>query len=341
MSARTNLPEALKDDPARKDAPPRPMFPLIPASYFGIVLGLAGLASSWRVAHAAWGAPRAIGEAIFVVAGTAWLVVTGLYIWKWLAAIDAARAEAHHPVHCCFIGLGGVATLVMAQGALPYSHNVALILFAIGATFSLAFGIWRTGLLWQGERDVTATTPILLLPVVAGGFVTATTAAALGWHDWAALAFGAALFAWLAIESVVLHRLYTAESLPLHLRPTLGIQLAPPSVGALAYLATAHEPSIFIAELLVGYALLQGLLLVRLWPWIAQQPFAPSYWAVTFGATALPAALIRISTMSSSRPFADLSVVLFAASNLVLAIIICRTVLLWLGSRRGTSTVQV
>jgi tellurite resistance protein len=309
--------------------------PLIPASYFGIVLGLGGLATSWRVAHAAWAAPAAIGDGLFVVAGAAWFVVTGLYIWKWVVAVEVALAEAGHPVQCCFIGLGGVATLVMAQGALPFSRSVAELLFVIGATFTLGFGLWRTGLLWQGQRETEATTPILLLPVVAGGFVTATVTGALGWHDWAALAFGGAFFSWLAIESVVLHRLYTATTLPPALRPTLGIQLAPPAVGALAYLATGSDPSSLIPKALVGYALLQAMLLVRMWRWIAVQPFAPSYWAITFGVTALPAALIKISMSSTTHAFADIALPLFVVSNLVVAIIAFRTVGLFLRPLQG------
>lgn len=328
------FPSGLPNNDVQGDVTRARSVPLIPASYFGIVLGLGGLANSWRVAHAAWGAPSVVGEAIFVVAGLAWVVVTGLYIWKWLAALDAALAEAGHPIHCCFIGLGGVATLVMAQGALPYSRPIALALFSIGSIFTLVFGVWRTGLLWQGQREVEATTPILFLPVVAGGFITAATAAALGWHDWAALAFGGAFFSWLAIESVVLHRFYTADTLPPLLRPTLGIQLAPPAVGALAYLATATTPSLVVAEMLVGYALLQALLLARLWPWITKQPFAPSYWAVTFGATALPTALIRVSTMSPSHTFADLALFLFVVSNIVLFIIIWKTGAIWLRPSR-------
>jgi tellurite resistance protein len=77
--------------------------------------------------------------------------------------------------------------------------------------------------------------------VLAGGFVTAGVSAALGYPDWGQRAFGVALFSWFAIESVLLHRLHTVETLPIALRPTLGIQLAPPVVGAVAYLAINGE----------------------------------------------------------------------------------------------------
>lgn len=34
----------------------------VPASFFGIVLGIAALANAWRLAHVAWSLPAMIGE---------------------------------------------------------------------------------------------------------------------------------------------------------------------------------------------------------------------------------------------------------------------------------------
>jgi tellurite resistance protein len=122
----------------------------------------------------------------------------------------------------------------------------------------------------MGERKPEATTPILYIPTVAGCLITGSGSAALGYADWGQLAFGAGVFAWLAIESVLLHRLYTATSLPPALRPTLGIQLAPPTVAAVAYLNVGSGAPDIFAHALVGYALLRALILIRLWPWLRE-----------------------------------------------------------------------
>ncbi|WP_279483772.1 dicarboxylate transporter/tellurite-resistance protein TehA [Aureimonas sp. SK2] len=300
--------------------------PRLPASFFGIVLGLAGLANAWRAAHAAWSLPAFVGETLTTLALFAWLVISALYATKWIIAPREARAEAEHAVQCCFIGLGGVATLLVAQGVLPYARPLALVLFVLGAAFTLAFALWRTGFLWRGEREAGSTTPVLYLPSVAGGFVTGTTAAMFGASDWGQLAFGAALFSWLAIESVLLHRLYTGPALPPPLRPVLGIQLAPPAVGAVAYLTVAGGTPDVFAHALLGYGLLQALLLARMMPWIAEAGFAPSYWAFTFGATALAAAAIRMVEHGDHGAVAQLAPWLFGAANLVVIVIAVGTV---------------
>ncbi len=291
--------------------------PLVPASFFGIVLGLAGLSNAWRAAHVAWGLPAAIAEVIVICAIVAWAAVALLYGLKWVVAPAVAAEEAEHPVQCCFIGLAGVSTLLIAQGVLPTSRSLAVGLFLLGAGFTMCFALWRTGLLWRGGRSGAATTPVLYLPMVAGGFVGATVASALGWRDWGQLAFGAGFFTWLAVESVILLRLYMADPMPPALRPTLGIQLAPPAVGAVSYLSIGQGAPDLVAHLLIGYGLLQAALLLRMSRWIAEQPFGPSYWAFTFGATALAGAMVRLTPGDPGGAIATLAPIVFAIANVV------------------------
>lgn len=243
--------------------------------------------------------------------GLIWLTLLVLYVAKWIYARASAVTELNHPIQCCFVGLVGVTTMLMAGAVLPYICTVSLVLFLLGAIYTIGFGAWRTGSLWRGGRDSAHTTAVLYLPTVAGSFVTASIASALGYTGWGELAFGAGFFSWLAIESVLVHRLYTAEPLPLVVRPTIGIQLAPPTVGALAYLnLTSGRPGILVHALL-GYGLLQAIVLIRLLPWVRAQPFSAGYWGFTFGVTALAAAPLRLVEQGDVGPLATLAPVLF------------------------------
>ena len=294
--------------------------PIIPASFFGIVLGLAGLGNAWRAAHQAWQLPPLVGELLMALATIVWALLLVLFILKWIFCWEEAQSEARHPIQCCFIGLVGVATMLIALAALPYSRPAALILFGVGAAFTLVFAVWRTGVLWHGDRENSSTTPVLYLPTVAGGFVMATVAASLGYSHWGELAFGGGLFSWLAIESVLLHRLYTT-TMAAALRPTLGIQLAPPTVGAVAYLSVNGGNPDLVVHAMLGYGLLQALLLLRLLPWIMQQPFTASYWGFTFGISALAAAPLRMVVNHEEGAIAILAPYLFVAANLAIGLI--------------------
>ncbi|MGX4804900.1 dicarboxylate transporter/tellurite-resistance protein TehA [Bradyrhizobium guangdongense] len=302
--------------------------PLVPASFFGIVLGLIGLGGSWRIAHQLWAVPSMMGELLMALGILVWGVVLMLFVSKWIMSSEAAWTEALHPVQCCYIGLAGVSTMLVAVAVQPYHLVAAICVFSIGLGFTLGFALWRTGHLWRGGRDPAASTPVLYLPTVAGSFVTAIGAAAFGFPQWGKLAFGAGLFSWLAVESVLLNRLYTSEPLAPAVRPTLGIQLAPATVGALAYLSVTDGPPDTVAYALIGYGLLQLLLLVRLLPWILEQPVSAAYWGFSFGLTALSSALLRMVLRGDTGPAATMAPVVFAAVNLIMAALILRT--LWL-----------
>src|SRR4051812_41397661 len=154
----------MKDHP-----PPRS----IPVSFFGMVLGLAGLGSAWRTASAIWGLPRSVGESVLAIASALWLVLLIAYVQKWLTARSDALAELGHTVQCGFVGLVGVSTMLVGGAALPYSRPLAGGLFGVGALYTIAFAVWRMGTLYMGGRDPAANTAILYLPAVAGSFVTA------------------------------------------------------------------------------------------------------------------------------------------------------------------------
>ena len=307
--------------------------PDVPAAFFGIVLGLAGLGNAWRAATAAWRLPAAVGEALMAAGTAVWAVLVVLYALKWLLRRQEAMAEALHPIQCCFIGLGGVATMLISLAALPYNRSIATALLVAGVLFTVGFAVWRTGLLWQGGRDHATTTPVQYLPAVAGGFVVAAALAAFGLPEWGQFAFGGALLTWLAIESVLLHRLHTLPEMPVALRATLGIQLAPPAVGSVAYYAVNGGHTDLVVNALLGYAVFQALILIRLLPWLLKQPFSAAYWAYTFGAAALTTTPLRMIARGETGPATQIAPALFVAANIVVALVAVGTLRLLFAGR--------
>jgi tellurite resistance protein len=301
--------------------------PVVPASFFGIVLGLVGLRSAWRAATVAWHLPPIIGETFVAGGSLEWTILICLFVTKWIWIRQLALAEARHAVQCCFIGLAGVATMLVAISMEPYAKLPALALFDAGAAFTIAFAIWRTGQLWRGGRDPADNTPVLYLPGVAGCFVTGIASATFGFSEFGQLVFGADLLSWLAIESVLIHRLYTAPEMPPALRPTMGIQTAPPTVAAVAYLSVAAAPPDIVSLGLVGYAIVQNLLVARLGRWIFAGGVTASA-CFTFGATALAAATTRIAGVAPENPAALLAPGILGIVTAHIGVLFLRTV--WL-----------
>jgi tellurite resistance protein len=198
-----------------------------------------------------------------------------------------------HPVQCCFISVVPVSTALIGIALHPYALQVAQILATVGIVGRLIFGVYRTGQLPDGgprsrDDNAGAVSP-------SRKFRECVYTQRVRPPEWGALFFGVGVLSWLAFESAWVQRLYTVSELPPPLRPTLGIQLAPPTVGCSAYLSiTSGQPDL-LAQMLLGYGLFQALLLIRLIPWIVRQPFAPSYRAFTFGLSALAICLLRFA----------------------------------------------
>lgn len=306
--------------------------PLIPASFFTMVLGLVALGGAWRTALRIWPVPAAIGDVILLLAAAVWLVLIVLYAAKWLLATRAALAEFRHPIQSGFVSLVPGSTMLVALAVLLLSRDLALVLFGLGAAGHLAFLVWRLGFLWQGGRDPELTTPVQYLPPVAGNLIAAIVAGGLGLPECGVAFFGAGLLFWLVTEPIVVHRLITQPPLPGPLRPTLGILLAAPAVCCLAWLSINGNDVDYLAQGLLGYAGIQALVLLRMLPWL-RQPFGASAWAYTFGIAALAHLPMRFVLDGRGLPFDVLAVVLFVAANGIIGGIALGTLALLLRGR--------
>ncbi len=299
----------------------------IPASFFGMVLGLSGLGQAWRIATQLWPLPHMIGESLLLLAGLVWAVLLLGYIWQAIRHFDLVRAEFLHPVQGGTPALLGVSTLLIVLAVLPYSYTTAWLLTALGISWHLMFALWHTGTLWQGGRDTLDTAPTLYLPTVAGNFTSAAALGALGHADWGWLFLGAGVFSWLALESLIIQRLWHPKTMPVAQRPLLGIQFAPPVVCAMASLLLMPGSTAPWLLMLWGYGLFQLLLGLRLGAWLGAQAFAPSYWAYTFGVAATTVSGLKLAAagLASAQ---WLSIPIFIGANLFIGYLAWRTVLL-------------
>ncbi len=296
----------------------------IPASFFGMVLGLSGLGQAWRIAAHLWQLPAQIGEGLLLLAGFVWAVLLLGYLAQVIRHFALVKAEFLHPVQGSTPALLGASTLLIVLAVLPYSLTAAWLLTIAGISWHLVFSLWHTGTLWQGGRDTLDTAPTLYLPTVAGNFTSAAALGALGHADWGWLFLGAGVFSWLALESLIIQRLWHPKTMPVAQRPLLGIQFAPPVVCAMASLLLMPDSTAPWLLMLWGYGLFQLLLGLRLGAWLGAQAFAPSYWAYTFGVAATTVSGLKLA--AAGLPSAQwLAIPIFIGANLFIGYLGFRT----------------
>jgi len=306
---------------------------VMPASFFGIAVGALAFANAWRVAARVWHLPTGPVDALTIAALAVWAIILTAYARKWIVQRSAARTEWQHPVQAAFVALAPTSSMLASLALLNDSHTAALAVFVVSVIAQLAVGVHLQGRFWQGGRNPELTTPAIYLPAVAPSFVAATAAASFGWQQVGMLFLGVGMLSWLAIESVVLHRAAVHATMPEAQRPLLGIQIAPPVVGGVAYMSVTHGVPDLFAYALLGYGIYQALLMLRLLPWISRQAFTPSYWAFSFGAAALPTMALRMVERGATGTIEWLAIGLFVATNLVIGLIVWNTVRVWIGGK--------
>ena len=292
--------------------------PPVPASFFGMLLGLGGLTNGWRTASAIWGLPLWPSTVLAILTLLVWLSLVAGYGAKWLHRRAEALAELRHPVTGFFGALLAVGTEMTGLAIFPLVPIAGKVLMVAGIALHLVFVVWSQGPLWQGIRGADQTSPVMIMPAVGGNLVSAICLATLGLPDWGLLLLGAGVISWIVLEAVVLQRFISLPALPLPMRATLGIHLTPPAVACVAYLACTQGPPSILAQMLVGYGVFQAAIALRLWTWVREQPFGMGYWAYSFGISALPLAAMRLVERGDAGAIASLAPILFVAANVLI-----------------------
>ena len=300
--------------------------PAMPVAFFGMAVGTLAWGHSWQAAAQVWPLPTVLVHLAMALGLGLWVLLLLAYARTWWRTPSAARAELNLPVPSAMAALLPVSTLLAAITLKTLAPAVAWLLLGLGLVAQLVLGLWLVGRFWQGGRPPESVNASVYLLGVAQNFVAATASASFGWTTLASLFFGAGLFSWLALESMVMNRAATLNALDVAQRPLQGIQLAPPVVGGLSYMALTSGPPDLMAHMLLGYGLYQALLAARLLPWTTQAGFAPSYWAFSFGVMALATLALRMQIRAPEDALWQLlAPVLFVVANGVMATLLWRT----------------
>ncbi len=297
----------------------------VPASFFSIVVGLAGLGAAWRSAARAYGVSDWLADALLAVSAA---LVRGVVAGRVLRAVRAGaalRAELEHPVSGSHAALGPASLLLVAAGVSVHFRDLALVLFWIGAAAQVGLGVWLVGRWLLAAADPKAVTPALHLPSV-GFLLAAVAAGAVGRVDAGWLLFGAGIVLWLLVAAALLDRSLSAGELPASVRPLVALEIAPPAAALLAWQSLEGGAPDTVSRILLGVALFQALVVARLLGRLRDVPFSPSYWAFAFPLAALAAGALRQSAAAPGSIAGALALPLFIVANAAVAAIAWQTV---------------
>ncbi|NEX60763.1 SLAC1 family transporter [Noviherbaspirillum galbum] len=259
-----------------------PWLARLPAGLCAIPVGLFGLAGAWRRAGAfGWSLAADVFPPIVWSSAAIWAIILLLYAAKCHRHWPAVLAEFRHPVQGPLQALLPMSTLLAVIHVGDPAHDIrtAICIAALALNAIIAYRVCAT--LASGQLPANAVTPALYLPLVGGPLVGGMALASLDYAGWGAISFGAGLAGWAMLEAKVLDKLFSGP-LPEGLRPTIGIELAPPLVASLSAATLWPELPALVLAMGLGMALLPLAVVMARIAWWSQVPFSVGFWSFSF-----------------------------------------------------------
>ena len=306
----------------------------VPPNLFGIGFGLAGLATTWRVAAAVDLAPTWPSNVLVVVAAAVWLSSICRYLQYARQSAGALGRDLLDMTTGPFLSLAVITPMLLAaDGVTPLSRPVARVLVDGFAVLVVLLGGWFTGTWMRGGTELDRVHPGDFLPTVAGGLVASASASDVGQPRLAQAMLGLGLVCWAIVGSMILGRLIFRPPLPDALVPTMAIEVAPAAVASIAYLSINGGRIDLFAAALAGYGILMIAAQGPLLPRYLRLSFSLGTWAFTFSWAAVASAMLLWIRSGGVRGDRLLGYLVLGAISALVGGIVGRTLL---ALRRGS-----
>jgi len=277
------------------DAPVQTRLENYPITFFGVTMGVFGLALTLRAGA------FPLASATVTLAGAAILAALfALYGLKALRYPAEVAGEWRHPVRLSFFPAANISVLMLSLLWQETFPTVSLALWSLGAAVQAILTVVIISA-WISHRAFgpAMLSPAWFIPAVANVIVP-LGGMHLGLVEVSWYFFSVGVLFWIVLLTLVFNRLVFHDPLPGKLRPTLVILIAPPSVGFLAWIALNGGSVDAMARILLSIGIFFGALVAVQVPSLLRLPFAMSFWALTFPLSALATGLFRYGAMTEA-----------------------------------------
>jgi tellurite resistance protein len=254
----------------------------IPLNTLAIPFGLSGLAAVWTGASGDLGWPTGIAEALWAVAGIAWVWMIVAHSVRGARSAESLASQLQHPVQGPLASLVPIVGMLLGASLYRLVPVAGLTLVVASIAAAAVFAGWLLSRWAGGALQVDAVHGGYFLPTVAASLVAATTAAEVGLTAVAIGAFAVGILFWIVIFAALLARLATRPALPAPLTPTLAIIVAPPAVAGTAWFAIGGAQAGAVEYALAAVTVVMVLMQLFLIPRYRTLRFSLGFWSFTF-----------------------------------------------------------
>ena len=295
-----------------------------PISWFAVVMGMTGFTIAWQRVEGLLGLVLKPSLILLGLTITGFVVLLMLYLAKGMKYPDEVKAEFGHPVKLNFFPTISIGLILLSIALLPYSSNVSLILWSLGATLHLGFTLYvLSAWLHQTHFEVAHINPAWFIPIVGNILVPIAgvqhASPEISWFF-----FSIGLVFWLVLLTIIFYRMFFHQPLPAKLLPTLFILIAPPAVGFISWFQLVGEVNAF-GRVLYYVAIFLTLMLITQASRFFRLEFFLSWWAYSFPLAAMTIATLVMYEQLQLVFFKGLGILLLGLLTVLIAVLIGKT----------------
>ena len=261
-------------------------------SLFTSVMGIAGLAISWRVAHGSVAVNYNVGEVLAVAAFILFAILSILYVVKALAFKDAFFRDFRKIERLCFVPAIPTSCLLLSILARPYDSEVATILWVFAAPVNLLLAVIIVKRWLFEEQKIESMTAVWFFPIV-GNAVVPIAGVPLGFEEESWPFFSIGLVFWMVIFAVAFLRLVFEKALQHKQIPTMVIMISPPATLFIAYFELSKGNVDVLSMALIYSAFFMFFVLLIAIKEISFAPTSMALWSITFPLESLTIATFK------------------------------------------------
>ncbi len=261
-----------------------------PVTMFAVVMGMSGLAISFKKAHEILNFSSIFSNITSTLAILVFILVALTYIAKIVKYPLLFKAELIHPVRINFFAAISISFVLVSILFQDINKNTALVLLYFGAVLHLFLTFYTLKFWITKPVEIAHSNPAWFIPIV-GNLIIPIGGGGILDNDILMYYFSIGIFFWIIMLAIILNRIIFHHQFIQKFMPTLFILIAPPSVGLLSYFELTQSLDMF-AYILFNLGLFFTLLLIFMYKSFINIEFFISWWAFTF-----PLAAITLATM--------------------------------------------
>jgi len=296
-----------------------------PIMMYAIVMGLGGLTITYQKAHEWLGFPGFLGNGLAIITTFAFIIITLVYILKFIKYKQSVINEFNHPIRINFFAAISISILMLAIIFHPINHTVASTLFLNGTIIHLFLTLYTISFWINKNQVLDHSNPAWFIPIVGNVLIPVAGAGFAPVHI-LNFFFSIGIFFWIVLFALILNRIIFHHQLAVKFMPTLFILIAPPAVGFIAYFKLYHTIDTF-AMMLFNLALFFTLLVAFMYKNFLNIKFFISWWAFVFPLAAMAIASMLLYTQMHDTFLFVFSHIMIAVVTVVIVIVLFNTLL--------------